>query len=485
VYEIKQLFQRYNPRLDGLRALAVLFVIFFHYKIPGFTGGGYGVDIFFVLSGFLITQVLIKGQEKEESLFVFYWRRFLRLMPALAFMCLSFLIFSLLYSKIVPPGIALQDIFASISYMSNWTRAFSVGIPIIPVVLGNTWSLAIEEQFYLIWGPLFLFLSSKKAGKNILAITTTLLFLSITWSIYAGLHNFGFSRIYNGFDTHCFALIMGCCLALFSQSSSSEKIFSWVSKIWPLAILGLIYLVGFITVGGNYTTYYSLFAGVLTIIIILAAYYAPESLFGKFLGFTPIVAIGKISYGLYLWHYPIWLILYTLNLSWNTITWTGIPLSFFAATVSYQLIEKNLLRFRDSPNLPLKKLGTITVSLSIIGMFVSGIFFLYQPIKTTLFPTPIVIQTYSPYRIKAGDTVNVQADGQSYFYMTTSQKLPDDAKLRIDNQDYNVYLSNNLIATPLSRDLLSKVGKNEVVLISSVGTSLAPPVFFEVLENVK
>jgi peptidoglycan/LPS O-acetylase OafA/YrhL len=476
------LFQKYNPRLDGLRALAVMIVIGIHFRIPGFLGGAYGVDIFFVLSGFLITLVLIKGQEKGESLFVFYWRRFLRLMPALLFMCLSFLVFSLLFGKMIPFGIAFRDVFDSITYMANWTRTFEIGTPIIPIFLGNTWSLAIEEQFYLLWAPLFLLLyTTKSLRKHIIAITTAILFFCFFWSIYAWFGDFGPSRLFDGFDTRCFVLIMGCCLALYSQSSYSERFFIFISKLWPLAVIGLIYLVNIDRV---YDNYLSLLTGIVTVIFILSAYYRPESLFGKFLGLKPMVAIGKISYALYLWHYPIWLILNSsFRLSWAATAWIGIPLSFVAAIISYYLVEKNLSRFRDSPALPLKNLGAVTLSLEIILMLAGSIYFLHGPIGALLSPKPITIQAYSPMTVKAGSTVNFQPDGQSYFFLVASQQLRSDTKLRIDNQDQNVILSNNIIATPLSPALLSRVGTNEVVLVSSIGNSLAPPVYFQVTEK--
>lgn len=479
------LFQKYNPRLDGLRAIAVLLVIFTHYQVPGFSNGGYGVDIFFVLSGFLITLVLIKGREKNESLFVFYWRRFLRLMPALFFMCICILIFSLFFGSKVPLETAFQDIFASIFYVSNWTRALLVGIPVIPVMLGNTWSLAIEEQFYLIWPPLFLFLYSRYKIKHVLLLTTMLMLTGIGWSIYAGLHNFGFTRIYNGFDTRSFTLMLGCCLAIFLQIEKSGRFLKVTAKAWPVAVMGMIYLICIMKTSEVNTTYYSLFASILTVIIIISTYYKPESLFGKFLGIKPVVAIGKISYGLYLWHYPVWLILFTFEMSKIAIILVGITLSFFTAAASYLLIEKKLLLFRDSPDLPLKSLGKLTVSISIVGMFVGGIYFLLEPVKAILFHEPIAIQTFSPAEVKVGEAVNVHTDGQSYFVMATMQKLPSDTKLRIDNRENNVFISENIIATPLSRELLNQLGRKEVVLVSAVGGSLAPPVYFEVIENIK
>lgn len=466
----------YNPRLDGLRAIAVLMVVFHHYRIPGFNGGMYGVDIFFVLSGFLITQILIKGQQQKQSLFLFYWRRFLRLMPALAFLCFGFLIFSFVSGGLIPPRYAITDIFASLFYMSNWTRAFTIGVP---AILGNTWSLAIEEQFYLIWPLLFLFLTSKNKSKNVLLITFFIFLISATWGIYADYIGIVTERVYNGFDTHCSGLILGCCLALLNQFTLGEKIFKSIAKFWLLATISLICLVIFIQSGIG-TALPSLAASLIAAILIITACYNPTSLLGKILEKKSMVSVGKISYSLYLWHYPIWLILYSYAWSWNAITWIGIPLSFLMATISYHLIEKNMLRYRDSTTLPLKRLGTITVSFSILGMLISGIYFLHEPIVNALFPSPINIVDYSPHRLGIGETANVQADGNSYLMIVASQILPKGTKLRLDGQEYNPFLSKKIIAIPIPSNLQLQIGKKEIILVSAVGASLAPPIYLDI-----
>lgn len=468
----------YNPRLDGLRAIAILLVVFSHYSIPGFKGGGVGVDIFFVLSGFLITRVLIKGLEKKESLFLFYWRRFLRLIPALAFLSLTIGLTSLISKDLISRTIAFQDIFTSFFYIANWTRAFSLGIP---TLLGNCWSLAIEEQFYLIWPLLFTFLNSKKKFRiNILVIMLIFLFVSIIWPYYLEFKNIDSFRIYNGFDTHCSGLIIGCCMALFLKKIHSEEFLKKISKLWPLFLLVLFYLLG----NNNLTvTSTALIADVVAVIFILTAQYYSGSIMGKFLGTMPVVAIGKISYSLYLWHYPIFLVLYLNRLSWIQVVGIGIPFSFLVAVFSYQIIEKRMLLLKYLPKKLSRKLGMVAVSLSVLGMFTSGIYFFHETIKDTFFPAPINILNYGPQQVKVGEGFNVQVDGESYLWMVISRTLPKDTKILIGNNEYKINITGRTISAMIPRDILLEVGKKELLLISPVGTSLAPPVSFDVIGN--
>ena len=230
----------YNPRLDGLRAVAVLSVLFSHYRIPGFAGGGYGVDIFFVLSGFLITQVLIKDLEKERTLLPFYWRRFLRLAPALVWLCLALALFSFFFKNWADFGTARQDILSSVFYVANWTRAFSLGSPLY---LGNCWSLAIEEQFYLLWPLFFLIFASQNNIRHLIAGAFSLLFVSISWAFWATFHQYSSARIYNGFDTHCSGLLIGCCLALILKTRRGEAFLKVGGRFWPLAMIVFAVLV--------------------------------------------------------------------------------------------------------------------------------------------------------------------------------------------------------------------------------------------------
>ena len=190
-----------EPALDGLRALAILFVVVFHAYPDNFPGGWIGVEIFFVLSGFLITSILKRELEKTGRVSYphFYWRRILRLMPAVA--CLY--AFELL--RAVHSAHRSEILLATMSsalYFMNWSRAFDL----LPHdVLGHTWSLSVEEQFYMVWPFILRFIYRR---KPVLWLSAALC-LVIAWRCWLVAHGASSSRTYNGIDTHADGLLIG------------------------------------------------------------------------------------------------------------------------------------------------------------------------------------------------------------------------------------------------------------------------------------
>src|SRR5690606_29978886 len=217
----------YNPALDGLRGIAIMMVMIFHATPQMLIGGFIGVDIFFVLSGFLITTLLIREQDFNQrvNLGRFYFRRLLRLAPALLFLlavfsCASlyFLVHEVRQKFIVDTGITFL-------YLSNWARAFGLHPP---DYLGHTWSLAIEEQFYLLW-PLLLMLMMKCARRRTvwLLLTFGLVGCALAWRIYLSINDATAMRLYNGLDTRADALMIGCALAILL---SLDKVRAYLAK---------------------------------------------------------------------------------------------------------------------------------------------------------------------------------------------------------------------------------------------------------------
>ena len=334
----------YNSRLDGLRGLASICVVSYHYGIPGFKAGLYGLDVFFVLSGYLITKVVLKAVSDGHSLGKFYWNRFLRLMPALAELCLAVLILSFLWPSLVNPQIARSDILSSILYIANWTRAFSLGAP---TYLANCWSLAVEEQFYVLWPFLCVYLACKKQSF-VLEITAVLLVCAIACG------RSGWRRIRSLTTaplTDSTPAAAACCSAVASAlirtKSYGEPLERLLSRFWPLALLALAALVA---CGEDhwYAAFGLIGAGVAAVILIAAAYHAPRSLAGRLMDMRPAVFVGKISYSLYLWHYPIMLVLYFQHLSKDRDRdRIGLPVSIAAGFLSYWFVEQPALRLRD------------------------------------------------------------------------------------------------------------------------------------------
>ncbi len=468
----------YNPRLDGLRAIAALSVFMSHYAIPGFRCGQAGVDIFFVLSGYLITQVLIRNTTEKISLGNFYWRRFLRLAPALIWLCIVLGLFAILFPGWINTASLKNDIASSLLYVGNWTRAFSLESP---MYLGNCWSLAVEEQFYILWPIVFFLVGYDKRRIQLSLFTALFLFLSIGWSFWFSA-KFGPSaaRVFNGFDTRCSGLLFGCSLALLESFHSSKQILILVSRFWLAAVIVLCIL---ISAPENWSPASGLFIHLSTVVLITSAYYCPENLLGRFLSNSILVSIGKASYSLYLWHYPIMLILKLHGLSTLSMGLIGIPLSLLAAFLSYKFIESPALRLRHAQFLPIKGLGYAVVSFSVLGIVGGMVIFFREYVEDCFSSKPITIEAYDPAVLRSGDTFNVQPNGESCLWMKLSKHAPEGTKIRIGSSLLETFTRGRFIFAFLPRSLLSSAGKREILLVDSQNTDITTPVSFEIIEK--
>ncbi len=347
----------YLPGLDGIRAIAVLAVLVFHSALPWLPGGFLGVDVFFVLSGFLITTLLLQEVERTGRIHfrTFYLRRARRLLPAL------FLVFigSAVLAVIFAPDAAArlrEDIVASTFYVGNWWNILSdqsyfqaVGRP---PMLQHLWSLGLEEQFYLIWPAvlLFVFLKAGRYGVRKVALIGAL--ASTVWMIVLSFvmgmpTDNDPSRLYFGSDTHAMTILAGAALATVWRPRSLPRQLAPGPKITLTAIGTLALAVMFwcfATVDESSALLYRggflLFAGVCVIVIAIATH--PAVAMSKVLGIKPLVYLGKRSYGLYLWHWPIFLVLRP----GVDIGWTGLPafglqfgITMIAAELSYRYVE--------------------------------------------------------------------------------------------------------------------------------------------------
>ena len=201
-----------RPGLDGLRGLAILSILLFHSGCPWWRGGFVGVDLFFALSGFLISSILLADYRGlgHVSYGRFYIRRALRLLPAMLTFLVAFALMSI--AKSTDPYHSLGDCLIVLCYMANWTRAFGTGRP---DRLGHTWSLSIEEQFYLLW-PVTLetilrTCKTYRRSVQVLAIVILGVWLLRAAMLASGAHPL---RIYSGLDTRADALLVGCLLAV-------------------------------------------------------------------------------------------------------------------------------------------------------------------------------------------------------------------------------------------------------------------------------
>jgi peptidoglycan/LPS O-acetylase OafA/YrhL len=342
----------YVAALDGVRAIAVGAVLLYHGGVSIAPGGFLGVDMFFVLSGFLITSLLIteRAATGRIDLFQFWLRRARRLLPA-AFLLIAV---TALVAAIFLPADAVRtrgDAIASFFYVNNWHQVLSQQSYFEtfqrPSLLQHLWSLAVEEQFYLLW-PLALGLCMSKLGRVRTAQLT--LVLAIVSAIAMGiLFDPGQdpSRVYFGTDTHASGLLIGALLAF----------------VWPLgplrgrpnkhaaivldagALAGLVLVVAAITGWQDYEPWVYR-GGILVFSIacalLIAAVVHPAGRIRRVLGLTPFVWIGRRSYGIYLWHWPIMALTRPgLDLDWSR--WVLVPLQIGAAVgiaaLSYTYVE--------------------------------------------------------------------------------------------------------------------------------------------------
>lgn len=283
--------------LDGLRTIAVVSVFIHHTGLVPLHGGFIGVDIFFVLSGFLITSILVDERNSSGSIALgrFYIRRSARLFPALLF----FLFIVSIYILVFEPNMPLSfEILLSLVYLMNWVRAFDT---YDASLTGHTWTLAVEEQFYLIWPLVILFIWRVKTLKPLFVILS-LAIAAVLWRTYmvgtAALP----ARIYTGLDTHADGLVLGAAMAVLPRN-----ILFLIGKwLWIPATVYIFYVLtstsaaAFASYNMGYTAT-CLAAGAVIAKIVSNQ----SSVLTKSLHFRPIRSLGRISYGFYLWHYPV------------------------------------------------------------------------------------------------------------------------------------------------------------------------------------
>jgi peptidoglycan/LPS O-acetylase OafA/YrhL len=319
--------------LDGLRAVAVLMVFLVHthlFEIPG----GLGVDIFFVLSGFLITRILLEEYKNQNNidLLRFYVHRFTRLAPALVAMCVLVLI----GYTVLKGGLAPDKFFnglLALSYLSNIYMTLT-GSMIDP--FSHTWSLAQEEQFYLIWPFVLLLILRARVRFNRLAVGLVILALlsSATWIIFATATPYNPLLKFGG-------MIFGAAAAVATTNNR------WASKILGYGFLAVFVAVFVLNSTGHLQRIYTTPITNLCFAFIVLMLAHKETILGKVLSLRGLVYLGRISYGFYLWHYPILIILGSFNLNPTVYAAVAFIASFAASALSFKYLEQPIIRNRE------------------------------------------------------------------------------------------------------------------------------------------
>ena len=334
---------RYRKEIDGLRTIAVLPVILFHAGILGFGGGYVGVDIFFVISGHLITSIILEEQNQGRfSIINFYERRARRILPALIWVLLLTSIASFV---LMSPG-ELEDYSDSLISVATFSSNiffylqsgyFSTASDEKPLL--HTWSLAVEEQYYIVFPVLISslwFMGKKKL--TILIAAAALISLSFAQYLAdTGRANFNFYLIFSrGWE-----LLFGSLIALLSLPEKDIKN-SWREILGFTGLALIVYAIVFFDQSTPFPSIYGLIPVLGTCLVIIAA--NATSLVGRFLSHKFLVYIGLLSYSLYLWHQPIlaFIRLKTIGEPSTLVLFAAILATFIAAYISYIFIEKPL-----------------------------------------------------------------------------------------------------------------------------------------------
>jgi len=307
----------YQPALDGLRAISVIAVILYHANVSWMPGGFIGVEVFFVVSGFLITSLMIEEHTTSGrvNLRMFWIRRARRLLPALFVMLLAVAVAVATIATDSAPDFR-RDVLPSLLYVSNWWQIWFVETPYFAAsdlpVLRHLWSLAVEEQWYLVWPVAFVLLAKfpRRLAASVAgllgvfaAVATALLWLPDSESRT----NF----LYLSTPTRASGLLLGAALAMWWQRAGSVR--RWLTVLLDLSGVLLLGALA-VAVATVHVSDQSLYQGwlaatsVISVVLIVVAVRPSGSVLKKVLGSSLLAAIGRRSYGLYLWHWPIFVI---------------------------------------------------------------------------------------------------------------------------------------------------------------------------------
>jgi peptidoglycan/LPS O-acetylase OafA/YrhL len=410
----------YTPQLDGLRAVAIVAVMLYHGGISWAGGGFLGVDVFFVLSGFLITTLLVRewNSRGSVSLSGFWLRRARRLLPALLVMLLAVCA----YASFLAPASQLSsirgDALSTLAYVANWHQIianqgyFAQADATSPLL--HTWSLGIEEQFYLVWPLVIVTLVMLRKSLR-LCLAVALVGCAFSAVEMALLFHPGVdpSRLYYGTDTRAQSLLLGAALALFlavAPSASKPSIGKWLQPLGLVAAAGFAYMV--VAVNSNTYAMYRggfLLAAVLVALIIWAVVAGPRSPLAASLSLGVVVYIGRISYGLYLWHWPV-----DVAIDESRTGLSGWPLFFVRtgvavglAIVSFHLLEHPIrekglggyLGFKRHVERRAFPVALAAVTVTVFAIFVAMPVATTSPASQALKPTAATLIHDSPVRL--------------------------------------------------------------------------------------
>jgi peptidoglycan/LPS O-acetylase OafA/YrhL len=445
----------YRKEIDGLRALAVLPVILFHAGFNIFSGGFVGVDIFFVISGYLITTIILNELEQGKfSIINFYERRARRILPALFFVmlaCIPIAWFVLLPNDMqsFSRSLIAVSIFASNILFRHESGYFDIASELKPLL--HTWSLAVEEQYYVIF-PFLLMFFWKPDRKNILIILGSIFFISFglaQWGSHAKPSSAYFLLLGRGWE-----LLIGSFAAFFLSQKNYSKFKTNFSEIAGWVGLALIlYAIFMHSKNTPYPGVYALIPTIGTLLIILFA--TQDTSLGKFLGNKVFVSFGLISYSAYLWHQPLFAFVRHKSLTEPDHVIFSILcfLTFILAYFTWRYIETpfRLKKYLNGKHIfKCALIGTIFfTSIGIIGFYTNGLF-----IKSTGRLEALALNT----RVNVNYGLNEECEGD--YTESPLCKTSDNPEVLIWGDSFAMHLLDGFIASNPNIKVIQKTVSN-------------------------
>ena len=445
----------YRNEIDGLRALAVLPVIFFHAGFKIFSGGFVGVDIFFVISGYLITNIIISELEQGKfSIIDFYERRARRILPALFVVmlaCIPLAWFVLLPKDIqsFSKSLIAVSIFASNILFRHESGYFDIASELKPLL--HTWSLAVEEQYYLIF-PFLLTFFWKSGRKKILIILGTIFFISFglaEWGSYAKPASAYFLLLARGWE-----ILAGAFAAFFLSRKNYSGSKTNLSEIAGWVGLTLI-LYAIFTHSKNipYPGLYALVPTMGTLLIIIFA--NQDTILGKFLGNKVFVSLGLISYSLYLWHQPLFAFARHRSLSepGHVLFIFLCVLTFILAYLTWRYIETpfRLKKYMNQKQIFLSAIigSVFFISVGLIGFLTNGLF-----IKSPSRLESLALNT----RIAANYGLNIECEGS--YSESPNCRTSENPEVLVWGDSFAMHLVDGLVASNPNIKVIQKTVSN-------------------------
>ena len=331
--------------LDGVRATAVVLVFLFHLGVPGFAAGFLGVDVFFVLSGFLITSLLLAEMQRSGriALTAFWARRVRRLMPALVVLLLVVAVVTALTATYSQRTSIRGDLLATTTYVANWrfiaTSSYFVNTG-VSSPLQHTWSLAIEEQFYLAWPLLLAFLSYREGPGTVRPADRRDLRLTLAVLVPDGV-----DRAYMGTDARIFEPLIGALGAVLVASPSGRALL----KPSDPGVLGARPALALSARGTFYYYGGAVLVAASTLMMVAPLWVEKGGALGRGFSWAPLAWLGAVSYGVYLWHWPVilWLGVHGAHGAGAIVRGAlAVALTLAIASLSYYFIEQPILTGR-------------------------------------------------------------------------------------------------------------------------------------------